>query len=630
VGTVIGIDLGTVNSCVAYLKEGIPTVISDEEGRPTTPSIYAPSNVGDPLVGYAAQAQQEQNRFNTIFAVKRFIGLKFDSTEVKEAQKRLPYKIISAKNGDAWVEVEGQPVSPEEISAGVLSRMKQVAEHYFKEPVTKAVVTVPAHFNDAQRQATRDAARICGLEVLRVINEPTAAALAYGLDHIHSGEEHPVKIVGKRKVEAEKVVAVFDLGGGTFDISILALRSGVFDVLATQGDTYLGGEDFDLLLQQFILNDFKSRTGVDLSQTKQILQKLKLLSRDAKHDLSDKTSTRIFIPFVTKDHNLDYTIDRRLFEEIVAPALKRCEGPCIQALKDAGLKPDEVDVTILVGGMTKVPAVKKLCQKVFKKIPDDSVNPDEAVALGAAIQAGVLEGLLKGVSLNDVTSLTLGLEIQGGMVFPIIHRNTKIPTSKTEIFTTSAPNQPQVSIHVIQGESDFAPDNKTLGRFELTGLKPAPRGAPKIGVTFSVDGDGIVQVSAKDEDTGEIQSIEIVASSGLTDEEIDDLLRENFTLSEQKSRIGSARRAPNTSENSNLIDQELTNALEELRRAIYIYQWRLDTEGQNFKGVGRQTMENCLQDARNALESPKNIDQLKNSLTALSMVTALFEKFLEQ
>ena len=626
--TVIGIDLGTVNSCVAYLKDGVPTIIPDEAGRATTPSIYAPSTIGDPLVGYAAEAQQEQNRFNTIFAVKRFIGLKYESDEVKEAQKRLPYKIIPAKNGDAWVEVEAKPISPEEISAGVLSRMKKVAENALGYSVKKVVVTVPAHFNDSQRQATRDAARICGLEVMRVINEPTAAALAYGLDHINSEETHVVKKVGKKQIEAEKVVAVFDLGGGTFDISILALRAGVFDVLATQGDTYLGGEDFDLLLQQFIINDFRARTGVDLSQTKQLLQKLKLLSKEAKHELSTKTSTKIFIPYVTKDHNLDYVIDRRLFEEIVAPALKRCEGPCQAALKDAGLRPDEVDVTILVGGMTRIPAVKKLCQKVFKKIPDDTVNPDEAVALGAAIQAGVLEGLLKGVSLNDVTSLTLGLEIQGGMVFPIIPRNTKIPTERTESFTTSAPNQPQVSIHVVQGESDFAPDNKTLGRFELTGLKAAPRGVPKIGVTFKVDGDGIVQVSAKDEDTGEIQSIEIVASSGLTDTEIDDLLRENFTLGEQRERISSGK-TKDTDTLNIVIDSEFSLALEDLRRAIFIYQWRLDSEGQNFKGVGRQTMENCLNDARAALETPKDTEQLKNSLTALSMVAAIFERFLE-
>jgi len=626
---VIGIDLGTVNSCVAFLKEGVPVVIPDEEGNLTTPSIYAPSRSGEPLVGYAAQAQQEQNRLNTIFAVKRFIGLKFESEEVREAQKRLPYNIIPAKNGDAWVEADSEPVSPEEISAFILGRMKEIAEHHLGEKVRKAVVTVPAHFNDSQRQATRDAARIAGLDVLRVINEPTAAALAYGLDHIQSEEIHTVKRVGKRQIEAEKIVAVFDLGGGTFDISILALRAGVFEVLATQGDTYLGGEDFDLLLQQFLIQDFRARTGVDLSQNKQILQKLKLLSKDAKHQLSTQTAARIVIPYVTKDFNLDYTIDRRLFEEIVLPALKRCEAPCLRALQDAGLKPEEVDVTILVGGMTRVPAVKKLCQKVFKKVPDDTVNPDEAVALGAAIQAGVLEGLLKGVSLNDVTSLTLGLEIQGGMVYPIIHRNTNIPVAKTEILTTSAPNQPQVSIHVVQGESDFAPDNKTLGRFELTGLRPAPRGVPKIGVTFKVDSDGIVHVSAKDEDTGEEQSIEIVASSGLSDSEIDELLRDNFTASEQKQRINSMLQTTPSGSSKNS-DPEFASALEELRRAIYIYQWRLDTEGSNFKGEGRKTMENCLADARAVLDNPTGTEQLKNSLTALSMVTALFERFLEQ
>jgi len=625
--TVIGIDLGTVNSCVAYIKDGRPVVIPDEQGRPTTPSIYSKGSTGEPIVGYAAQAQQEQNRYNTIFAVKRFIGLKYTSEEVREASKKLPYKIIPAKNGDAWVEINGEQISPEEVSAHVLLRMKEIAEKHLGETVRRAVVTVPAHFNDSQRQATKDAARIAGLDVLRVINEPTAAALAYGLDKLTSGEQTEAKIVGKHKTPADKVVAVFDLGGGTFDISILALRGGVFDVLATQGDTYLGGEDFDLTLQQYILNEFRRQTGVDLSETKQILQKVKLLARDAKHELSTGVSSRIFIPYVTKNHNLDIEIDRRLFEQVMAPVLGRLEAPCVQALADAGLKPEEVDVTILVGGMTRVPAVKKLCQKIFRRPPDASVNPDEAVALGAAIQAAVLEGILKGVSLNDVTSLTLGIEVQGGLVHPLITRNTKIPAEKTEYFTTSAPNQPQVSIHIVQGEENFAPDNKTLGRFELTGIRQAARGVPKIGVTFSVDGDGIVHVAAKDEITGDIQSIEIVASSGLNELEIDDLLRETITAKEQRYRIGGGKELSPIEEA--VADQLFIDAKEELRKAIYVYQWRLDTEGQNFKGAGRQTMDKCLDDARRALAEARQSDELKNSLTALSMVAAIFEKFLE-
>jgi len=626
VSTVIGIDLGTVNSCVAYLSDGVPTVIPDEDGRATTPSIYAVTATGEPIIGYAAQAQQEQNRYNTIFAVKRFIGRKFEHPEVKAAQKKLPYKIVEAKNGDAWVEINETPTSPEEVSANVLVRMKEIAEHALNEKIMRAVVTVPAHFNDSQRQATKDAARIAGLDVLRVINEPTAAALAYGLNRLKT-EEAKSRKIGKRGLEADTVVAVFDLGGGTFDVSILALRGGVFDVLSTQGDTFLGGEDFDLLLQQYVLSEFRQKTGVDLSNTKQIIQKLKLMARDAKHELSEKSATKIFIPYVTQHHNLDVDIDRRTFEKIVEPAMQKLEAPCVRALEDAGLRPDEVDVTILVGGMTRMPAVKKLCQKVFKKVPDDSVNPDEAVALGAAIQAGLLEGLLKGVSLNDVTSLTLGIEVQGGLVHPIISRNTPIPTKKTEVFTTSAPNQPQVSIHVVQGESNFAPDNRTLGRFELMNLRPAARGVPKIGVLFSVDRDGIVQVAARDEDTGEEQSIEIIASSGLTEQEIDDLLRQSFTVSEQQSRIsgrGDSQSAALEDE-----DPETAAAKEALRKALFIYQWRLDSEGQNFKGPGRTAMENCLQDARKVLTGASSAQDLKNSLTALSMITAVFEKFLE-
>lgn len=624
--TVIGIDLGTVNSCVAVIKDGRPVVLPDEEGRPTTPSIFSLSITGEPIVGYAAQNQQEQNRFNTIFAVKRFIGLKYGSIEVKEAIKRLPYKIVPAKNGDAWVEINETPVSPEQVSANILLRMKEIAEKALGESVKRAVITVPAHFNDSQRQATKDAGRIAGLDVLRVINEPTAAALAYGLDHATSTETTTVRNVGKTGIEAEKVVAVFDLGGGTFDVSILALRKGVFDVLSTQGDTYLGGEDLDLALQQYLVAEFRAQTGVDISGNKQLLQKLKLLSKEAKHELSTSPTARVTIPYVTTNHTLDFQIDRRLFEQIVAPVLSRLEAPCLLALEDAGLKPTDIDVTILVGGMTRMPAVRKLCQKVFRKPPDTSVNPDEAVALGAAIQGAVLQGILKGVSLRDVTSLTLGIEVQGGLVHPLIPRNTQVPVSKTEYFTTSAPNQPQVSVHIVQGEESFAPDNKTLGRFELTGIRPAPRGVPKIGVTFSIDGDGIVQVSAKDEDTGEQHSIEIVAGSGLSETEIDELLRETATNREQKDRIASEEKATGTTGG---LSQEFVDSREELRKAIYIYQWRLDTEGQNFKGAGRATMERCLDEARKALAEARTADELKSSISALSMVSAIFEKFLE-
>lgn len=617
---VIGIDLGTINSCVAYLDDGNPRVIADESGNPTTPSLFAVGATGDPIVGFAARAQHEQNRLHTIFAVKRLIGLKFDSPEVARAKDRLPYKIIPAKNGDAWVEVDGRAISPEEISAHILLRMKQVAEHGLGEPVQRAVITVPAHFNDSQRQATRDAARIAGLDVLRVVNEPTAAALAYGLTT--SSENDRRRVVGNREVD--RIVAVFDLGGGTFDVSILALRNGVFEVLSTHGDTYLGGEDFDLAILTYLLEEFRKETGQDLSGDKQMIQKLKFIAREAKHQLSFETRATISLPFLTSQHHLNLVLERKTLEKMSLPILDRLKAPCLAALTDAQLLPVDVDETILVGGMTRMPAVKRFCREVFGKPPIDTINPDEAVALGAAIQAGLLDGLLRGVSLRDVTSLSLGIEVQGGMVHPIIPRNTKIPVRQEEVFTTSAPNQPQVSIHVVQGESNFAPENKTLGRFELTGIRPAPRGIPKVAVAFEVDGDGIVHVSARDEDTGEEKSIEIIASSGLSDTEIDDLLRENTAFLEQRERIqdGTAASPPSAPD-------EVSQALTDLRSEIFMTQFQLDVEGKDFSGAGRTALEGCLASARRVLESPKSIDEVRNSLVALRTITAVFKKFLD-
>lgn len=619
-GKAIGIDLGTVNSCVAVIENGTPVVLPDEEGRRTTPSVYALSAIGEPIVGHAARVQQEQNRLNTIFAIKRLIGLKFDSEEVAAARKRLPYAIVAAKNNDAWVEVNGLPKSPEEVSAHVLARMREIAEHSLHERIHHAVITVPAHFNDAQRQATKDAAKIAGLDVLRVINEPTSAALAYGLANAE-GELHRKRVSG---AVVDRLVAVFDLGGGTFDVSILALRDGVFDVLSTHGDSFLGGEDFDLAIMDFVLHEFRRTTGEDLSQNRAILQKLKLAVTEAKHRLSSEPAAPISIPYATAAHHLELVLERKIMEKVVQPLLKRLEGPCLQAMEDAKLEPDDIDEVILVGGMTRMQSVKKLCRQVFGKEPNDSVNPDEAVALGAAVQAGLLQGLLKGVSLRDVTSLSLGIEVQGGMMHTMIPRNTKIPVRVAEMFTTSAPNQPQVSIHVVQGEEGFAPDNRTLGRFELMGVAPAPRGEPDVEIALEVDTDGIVHVSAKDLRSGEEQSMEIVANSGLDEREIDSLLRESFVNEQQKARI-----AQHGAGDRVLGDDALAQAYQHLRSEIFMTQFRLDKEGSGFKGKPRETLESCLASARKVLELAVTPEELKNSLTALRTVVAVFDKFLD-
>jgi len=625
---VVGIDLGTSNSCVAYIVDGRPQVIIDDQGRDTTPSIFAISATNQPIVGHDAKAQQTTNRLNTIFAAKRLIGRRYNSEEVEDAASKLPYKIVPAENGDAWVEVNGMPMSPEEVSSQILIRMKEVAEVVLKEGVKRAVITVPAHFNDSQRQATKDAGRLAGLDVLRIINEPTAAALAFGLNIVDGKNvlKDEVKKSFKDKHKADRMIAVYDLGGGTFDVSILELRDGVFDVKSTNGDTFLGGEDFDLAIVTYLIEEFKKRTGRDISGDKKVLQRFKDAAKQAKHDLSDQPKVDIELSFVQGLEHMTVPLDRRKLEELCEPILKRIEEPCMQALQDAGLTPDDITDTILVGGMTKMPAVKKAARVIFGKEPLDTIDPDQAVALGAAVQAGLLQGYVKGVSLLDVTSLSLGIEIQGGKMHTIVPRNTTIPTKKTEIITTSAPNQPQLSIHVIQGEDDFAPNNKSLGRFELMGLRPAPRGVPDIAVTFDVDAEGIVHVSAKDLETGEEQRIEIIASSGLSDYEIDKLLREKSLEEEQRLR----REQRESSVTRDIEETEKNAELKlSLKNEIFMTQVKLNTEGIKFKGRGRVLLEDCLATARDVLENENEAEKIDTVLLELQERKNALEDFLE-
>jgi molecular chaperone DnaK len=532
-GKVIGIDLGTTNSCVSVMEGGEPKVIANVEGQRTTPSVVAFAKNGERLVGLVARRQAVTNPTNTLYSIKRFMGRRFD--EVGGEKKLVPYEVVSGPNGDVRVKAGGGEYSPPEISAMILQKMKATAEEYLGETVTEAVITVPAYFNDSQRQATKDAGRIAGLDVKRIVNEPTAAALAYGLDR-----------------KKDEKVAVFDLGGGTFDISILEIGDGVFEVRSTNGDTHLGGDDFDQMIIDWLAAEFQKQEGFDLRKDPMALQRLKEAAEKAKCELSGTLSTDVNLPFITADQSgpkhLNLSLTRAKLEQIVAPLIERCRGPVLQALKDAGLSPSQIDEVVLVGGSTRMPRVQELVKEIFGQEPHKGVNPDEVVAIGAAIQGAVLSGDVKDVVLLDVTPLSLGIETLGGVMTPLITRNTTIPTRKSETFSTAADMQPSVEVHVLQGERSMAGGNKSLGRFHLDGIRPAPRGTPKIEVTFDIDANGILHVSARDQDTGKEQSIRIEASSGLKDDEIQRMVDDAASHAEEDQRRKALAEARNKCE----------------------------------------------------------------------------------
>ena len=580
-GKIIGIDLGTTNSCVAVMEAGDPKVITNSEGARTTPSVVAVSDSGERLVGQIARRQAVQNPKNTVFAVKRLIGRKFDSPEVSKACEVLPYEMAAADNGDATVLFGGEKKTPQEISSFVLQKMKQTAEDYLGETVSQAVITVPAYFDDAQRQATKDAGKIAGLEVLRIINEPTAAALAYGLDK-----------------EGDRKIVVFDLGGGTFDVSILELGDGVFEVKATNGDTFLGGEDFDLVVVEWLADEFKKDQGIDLRGDTMALQRLKEAAEKAKHELSSAVETDINLPFITADQSgpkhLNVKLSRSKLEQLCASLLDRLDAPCVTALKDAGLSSNDINDIILVGGMTRMPAVQEKVEKIFGRAPSKGVNPDEAVASGAAIQAGVLQGDVKDVLLLDVTPLSLGIETQGGIMTKLIEKNTTVPTRKSQIFSTATDNQPAVSIHVLQGERDMSEFNKTLGRFELVGIPPAPRGVPQVEVTFDIDANGIVHVSAKDLGTGKEQSIQITASSGLSEDEIKQMVKEAEAHAEEDKKR-----------------RDHVEAKNQLDGLVYSTENSLKEHGEQLDETEKASVEEAIANAKKLLENDADVDALR-------------------
>jgi len=584
---VIGIDLGTTNSAMAVMEGGEPVVIPNAEGTRTTPSVVAITKSGERLVGQVAKRQAITNPDNTVFSIKRFMGRKANDPEVQRDLKLVPYSVKAAANGDAQVEMGGKLYSAPEVSAMILQKLKADAEAYLGEPVTEAVITVPAYFNDAQRQATKDAGKIAGLEVLRIINEPTAASLAYGLDKKH-----------------DELIAVYDLGGGTFDISILELGEGTFQVLSTNGDTHLGGDDFDQRVIDWLIDEFKKSEGVDLRQDRQALQRLKAEAEKAKIELSSAQQTEVNLPFITADasgpKHLNVTLTRAKLEQLVGDLLEGTLGPVKKALDDAGKKPGDVDEIVLVGGQTRMPAVQKLVGDFFGKEPHKGVNPDEVVAIGAAIQAGVLKGEVKDVLLLDVTPLTLGIETLGGVMTPIITRNTTIPSAKSQVFSTAADNQPSVEIHVLQGERPMSQDNKSLGRFILDGILPAPRGVPQIEVTFDIDANGIVNVSAKDKGTGREQKITIQASSGLTKEEIDQMQRDAELHADED------RRRRELIELRNVADSTAYQAEKTLR-----------DNADKIDAALKSDVEDKVKDVRSALET-EDMDRIRTSLDALS------------
>ena len=586
-GKIIGIDLGTTNSCVAVMEGGEPKVIANLEGNRTTPSVVAFADNNERLVGQVAKRQAVTNPTRTLYAVKRLIGRKFKDAEVQKSISISPFDIVEGTNGSVSIKVEDKVYRPAEISAMVLGNMKQTAEEYLGEEVTDAVITVPAYFNDTQRQATKDAGKIAGLNVQRIINEPTAASLAYGLDK-----------------KTEEKIAVFDLGGGTFDVSILEIGDGVFEVKSTNGDTFLGGEDFDMRVVSWLADEFKRDQGVDLRNDKMALQRLKEEAEKAKMALSTTVETDINLPFITADasgpKHLNTKLSRAKFESLVEDLVERTVQPCRTALKDAGLNPSDIDEIILVGGMTRMPMVQTQVEEIFGKAPNKGVNPDEVVAIGAAIQGGVLQGDVKDVLLLDVTPLSLGIETLGSVTTKLIEKNTTVPTKKSQVFSTAADNQPAVSIHVLQGEREMAPDNKTIGRFELTDIPTAPRGVPQIEVTFDLDANGILHVSAKDLGTGKEQSIRITASSGLTEEEIDKMTKDaEIHAEEDKKR----RELVETKNQADALVHSTEKSLKEL--------------GDKVDAETRTNVENEIENVKKALEGD-DVDTIKTAVEALT------------
>ncbi|MCB2215352.1 molecular chaperone DnaK [Desulfofustis glycolicus] len=586
-GKIIGIDLGTTNSCVAVMEGGDPKVIANSEGNRTTPSVVAFVDNNERLVGQVAKRQAVTNPTRTLHAVKRLIGRKFTDAEVQKSISLSPFKIVEGTSGSVAIEVEGKSYRPAEISAMVLGKMKQTAEEYLGEEVTDAVITVPAYFNDSQRQATKDAGKIAGLNVQRIINEPTAASLAYGLDK-----------------KNEEKIAVFDLGGGTFDISILEIGDGVFEVKSTNGDTFLGGEDFDMRIVNWLADEFKRDQGVDLRGDKMALQRLKEEAEKAKMALSSTVETDINLPFITADatgpKHLNVKLSRSKFEGLVEDLIDRTVGPCRTALKDAGLDASEIDEVILVGGMTRMPRVQAKVEEIFGKTPHKGVNPDEVVAIGAAIQGGVLQGDVKDVLLLDVTPLSLGIETLGGVTTKLIEKNTTVPTKKSQIFSTAADNQPAVSIHVLQGEREMAQDNKTIGRFELTDIPPAPRGVPQIEVTFDLDANGILHVSAKDLGTGKEQSIRITASSGLTEAEIESMKKDAELHAEEDRKR-----------------RELVEAKNQGDALVHATEKSLKDLGDKVDGETKGNVEKELENVKNALKGD-DLQTIKSGIEALT------------
>jgi len=577
---VIGIDLGTTNSCVAVMEGTQAKVLENAEGARTTPSVVAFTDEGEKLIGQPAKRQAVTNPENTIFAVKRLIGRNFNDPTVKKDVETAPFKIVNSDKGDAWIEAKGQKYSPSQISAFTLQKMKETAEKYLGSEVKQAVITVPAYFNDAQRQATKDAGKIAGLEVLRIINEPTAASLAYGLDK-----------------KANKKIAVYDLGGGTFDVSILELGDGVFEVKSTNGDTFLGGEDFDNAIVDYLLSEFKKENGIDLKSDKLALQRLKEAAEKAKIELSSATQTEINLPFITADKtgpkHINLKMTRAKLEALVEDLISRTIPPCKTALKDAGLSASEVDEIVLVGGMTRMPKVIEEVKNFFGKVPNKSVNPDEVVAMGAAIQAGVLQGDVKDVLLLDVTPLSLGIETLGGVSTKLIDKNTTIPTKKSQVFSTAEDNQPAVSIRVLQGEREMASDNKVLGNFELVGIAPAPRGVPQIEVTFDIDANGIVNVSAKDKGTGKEQKIQIQASGGLSDEEINQMVKDAESNKEEDKK-----------------KREAVDARNQADTLIHSTEKNLKDHGSKVSEADKKAIEDASANLRNALKGV-DVEEIK-------------------